>query len=87
MYPPHMLTPTPTLARPPAALAAVKRAVRADPARTQRCTMSAAKTEYRLSDKDLKVRCVAGWACRKGRQAGSLWRDDCCMPELTLVQA
>ena len=39
----------------PAALAAVQRAVRTDPARTQRCTMSAAKTEYRLSDKDLKV--------------------------------
>ena len=40
----------------PAALEAAKAAVKGDPARSQRCTTTTAKQDYRLSDKDLAVR-------------------------------
>jgi hypothetical protein len=39
----------------PAVLATVRRAIKADPARTQSCPKSAAKSQFRLSDKDLEV--------------------------------
>ena len=40
----------------PSALAAAQTAVKGDPARSQRCTTTTAKQDYRLSDKDLGVR-------------------------------